>query len=597
MKVAALLLAAALAGAVAATEPAPPKVLRYAFEVAETSLDPVKAYDLYSRTITPHIFEALYRYDHLARPVKIKPLTAADMPQHSDDYRVWTVKVRPGIYFADDPAFKGRRRELVAQDYVYTFKRYADPANRSPSWSSLEEEGMLGLAALRADALKSRKPFDYDREVEGLRALDRYTLQFMCTEPRPRFIDTLTSSDQLGAVAREVVEFYGDQVDAHPVGTGPFRLAQWRRSSFIALERNPGFREMLYDAEPTPDDAEGQAILARMKGRRLPMVDRVEISIIEEEQPRWLAFVNGEADVAFRVGYQYVNTAMPNGKVAPNLAKKGIRGIRIVEPSSHMVLFNMDDPTVGGYTPQRIALRRAIGLGIDTPREIDYAWGGQGAVAQQPLLPFTSGYDPEARTELGQYDPARAKALLDLYGYVDRDGDGWRDMPDGSPLVLQMAGQTDGRTRKTNEVFKKSMDALGLRTAFTIAQWPENLKAARAGRLSIWTVGFSAAGTDGRSALARYHSKEIGGQNLARFRLPEFDALYERLGVLPDGPEREALFERAKKLAIAYMPYKIRLNRISTDMIQRWVVGYRRPLFWNEWWQYVDIDDTPRTAP
>ena len=57
------------------------------------------------------------------------------------------------------------------------------------------------------------------------------------------------------------------------------------------------------------------------------------------------------------------------------------------------------------------------------------------------------------------------------------------------------------------------------------------------------------------------------------------------------------MFERAKKLAIAYMPYKIRLNRISTDMIQRWVVGYRRPLFWNEWWQYVDIDDTPRTAP
>jgi peptide/nickel transport system substrate-binding protein len=585
---AAMALLQGLAGGLAAA--AGPKVLRYAFEVAETSFDPVKINDLYSRTVTPHIFESPYKFDHLARPVKIKPLTADGMPQHSDDFRVWTVRIKPGIYFADDPAFKGRKRELTAQDYVYTFKRCADPANASPTWGGLEQEHLVGLGALRQQALDQKKPFDYDRDVEGLRALDRYTLQFKTALPRPRFIGTLASSDLLGAVAREVVEFYGDQIDAHPVGTGPFRLAQWRRSSFIVLERSPDFREMTYDGEPAADDAEGQAILARLRGRRLPLVDRVEISIIEEEQPRWLSFVNGETDVAYRVGYQYVSIAMPNGKVAPNLAKKGIQGFRVVEPSAHMILFNMEDPTVGGYTADRIALRRAIGLGVNVPREIDYAWGGQGTVANQPLLPFTSGYDADAHTELGDYDPPRAKALLDLYGYVDRDGDGWRDMPDGSPLVLQMAGQTDGRTRKINEVFKKSMDALGIRTTFTIAQWPENLKAARAGKLPMWTVGALAAGPDGVSSLARYHSRQIGGQNMARFKLPEMDVVYERLQILPDGPEREALFERAKKLAIAYMPYKVRMNRISTDMIQPWVVGYRRPVFWNEWWQYVDID-------
>ena len=107
---------------------------------------------------------------------------------------------------------------------------------------------------------------------------------------------------------------------------------------------------MLYDAEPAADDAEGQALLARFKGRRLPMVDRVEISIIEEEQPRWLSFVNGEADVAYRVGYQFAPQAMPNGKVAPNLAKKGIRGYPIIEAASNFYLFNMDDPVVGGYS-------------------------------------------------------------------------------------------------------------------------------------------------------------------------------------------------------------------------------------------------------
>jgi ABC-type transport system substrate-binding protein len=590
---AAMALLQGLAGGLAAA--AGPKVLRYAFEVAETSFDPVKINDLYSRTVTPHIFESPYKFDHLARPVKIKPLTADGMPQHSDDFRVWTVRIKPGIYFADDPAFKGRKRELTAQDYVYTFKRCADPANASPTWGGLEQEHLVGLGALRQQALDQKKPFDYDRDVEGLRVLDRYTLQFKLEQPRPRFAEgVLAASDLFGAVAREVVEHYGDRIDGHPVGTGPFRLAQWRRSSFIVLERNPDFREMFYDAEPAADDAEGQALVARFRGRRLPMVDRVEVSIIEEEQPRWLAFVSGESDVAYRVGYQFIDIAMPNGKVAPHLARKGIRGYRINEPAHNLVFFNMEDPMVGGYAPPNIALRRAIALGMDTRSEIAYAYNGQATPSQSPYWPYTTGYEPGLKSEFSDYDPARAKALLDMYGYVDRDGDGWREMPDGSPLLLRMAAQSDQRTRKINEVFQKNMTALGIRTHFDIAQWPENLKSARAGKLQMWSLGYYASGSDGGDSLTSYHSPEIGGQNFARFRLPAFDALFERAQTLPDGPEREALLRQATRLAVAYMPYKYKLDRITTDMTQPWVIGFRRPLFWGEWWQYVDIDDTQR---
>jgi len=197
------------------------KVLRYAFEVAETGLDPARISDIYSRTITPHIFEGLYCYDHLARPVKFKPLTADGMPQVSADFRVWTVRVRPGIYFAEDPAFKGKKRELVAQDYVYSFKRFADPANLSPAWNGMENDHYLGLTELREAALKGKTPFDYDREIEGVRALDRYTVQFALKDPRPRFIETLAGGDLYGAVAREVVEFYRDKVDEHPVEVRP----------------------------------------------------------------------------------------------------------------------------------------------------------------------------------------------------------------------------------------------------------------------------------------------------------------------------------------------------------------------------------------
>ncbi len=216
-----------------------PKVLRYAFPIAETGFDPAQVTDLYSRTVTPHIFDALYRYDHLARPFKIKPNTAVEMPKVSDDFRVWTIKLRPGIYFQDDPAFKGQKRELTANDYVYSFKRYFDPRWKSPNYPRLSEEGISGMAALRDLALKSKTPFDYDREVDGIRALDRYTLQFKLDEPRPRFLHLLALGDLYGAVAREVVEAYGDDIPAHPVGTGPFRLAEWRRSSRIVLERNP----------------------------------------------------------------------------------------------------------------------------------------------------------------------------------------------------------------------------------------------------------------------------------------------------------------------------------------------------------------------
>ena len=599
-------LCAALLPALAQSAPAastsgaaPQKVLRYAFEVAETGLDPAKISDTYSRTLTPHIFEALYKYDHLARPVKLKPLTADGMPENSADFRVWTIKVRPGIYFADDPAFKGKKRELTAQDYVYSFKRFADPATKSPVWTGLETDRLIGLAELRKVALDTKGPFDYDREIEGVRALDRYTLQFKLAESRPRFHYGLAASDLFGAVAREVVEFYGDKIDAHPVGTGPFKLAQWRRSSFIALERNPDYREMFYDAEPAADDVEGQALLARFKGRRLPMIDRVEISIIEEEQPRWLSFVNGEADFAYRVGYQFAPQAMPNGKVAPNLAKRGIRGYPIVESGGNFFFFNMDDATVGGYGADRVALRRAIGLGLNVQRVIDYAYAGLGVPAQGPTLPNTTAFDPKFKSEFSDYDPARARALLDLYGYAAKNGDGWRTMPDGSPLLLKVATTPNQRDRKIAEVLSKNMAALGIRMQSVTAQWPENLKAARAGKLQMWALGLLAAGPDASGSYARYDSRQIGGQNLSRVKLPAFDALYDKLQLLPDGPERTAAFHEADRLAVAYMPYKFTLNRLSLDMAYPQLIGYRRAVFWNDWWQYVDIDTAlmPKKKP
>jgi ABC-type transport system substrate-binding protein len=577
-------------GAADAQDGAGTKVLRYAFEVAETGFDPAQISDRYSRIVTAHIFDGLYEYDHLARPYLIRPNTAVDLPEHSDDYRTFTIRVRPGIYFQDDPAFMGQRRDLVAADYAYSFKRIADPRWKSQVWASVSELGIVGLAVLREEALKNKTPFDYDRPIEGLQVLDRYTLRFRFAEPRPRFIQTLADASLYGAVAREVVEAYGEKIMEKPVGTGPFRLAEWRRSSKVVLERNPGYRERTYDARPNADDAEGQALLAKYKGRRLPMVDRVEIVIIEEEQPRWLSFLNRQLDLVEPLPFPFVNIAAPNGRLAPNLARQGIQLYRTLAADTTVTVFNMDDPLIGGYAPERVALRRAINLAIDIDQEIRLFWRGQAVPAQSPFSPHTYGYQPQFASENGQHSLARAKALLDLAGYIDRDGDGWREQPDGSPLVLQWATTPDQRARSRDELRRKDMTALGIRVNFIPAKWPENLKNARAGKLMVWSLGYSSAAPDGQPSLDRGASVHVGGQNLSRFRNAGFDKLYMAMRSLPDGPERETLMTEAKRLLIAYAPYKFHVHRVLTDLAQPWLHGYRRPPYWLTWWPYVDID-------
>jgi ABC-type transport system substrate-binding protein len=576
--------------ALAAQAGAGEKVLRYAFQIAETGFDPAQLSDLYSRIVTAHIFDAPLTYDHLARPFKLKPLAAEAMPEISADFRTFTFRIKPGIYFADDPAFKGKRRELVAEDFVYSFKRIYDPKLKSPGQSVLEDEKIIGLKELYDAAVKGKKPFDYDSKVEGLQAIDRYTLRVRLHESRPRHLYAWAARDVYGAVAREVVEAYGEDIMAHPVGTGPYRLSQWRRSSRIVLTRNPTYREHAYDAEPNADDVEGRAMAARFKGRRLPMIDRVEISIIEQSQPRWLAFLNAEQDFIERLPNEFVDQAVPAGKVAPNLAKRGIRAYRSLSPDVTLTVFNMDNPLVGGYTPEKVALRRAMALGNDVGREIRIARHGQAIPAQSIVAPMLEGYRSDLRTEMGEYDLARAKALLDIYGYVDRNGDGWREQPDGQPLVIEMATQSDQVTRQLDELWKKDMDALGLRAELKTAQWPENLKSVRAGKFMMWRVGSLASTPDGQGALERAYGPSVGKGNLARFRLAAFDRTYEQLKVLPSGPERQALFDKEAELLAAYAPYRAGTHRVVTDLSYGWLTGYRRAPFWIDWWQYADID-------
>ncbi len=566
------------------------KVLRYAFRVAETGFDPAQVNDLYSVTIVANIFDAPLTYDFLARPARVVPNTAVALPEVAADYTALTVRIRPGIRFQDHPAFQGRQRELVAQDYVYSIKRFYDPRFKSPRLYLLENAGILGMSEVRAAALKGGK-FDYDREVDGLRALDRYTLRIRFAVPNPRFHLYLADNSFLGAVAREVAESYDDkQLMGQPVGTGPFRLADWRRSSRIVLERNPGYREEVYDETPADGDAASVAIARRLAGRKLPMLDRVEVYIVEENQPRWLAFLNQEHDLVDELPYDLADLAIPGGQLAPNLRRRGIQIDRAPRANVDLALFNMEHPLVGGYTADKVALRRAINLAYNVGDEIRLVRRGQSVPSNSPLPPTVPGFDSGFRSEMSEYSPARAKALLDAFGYLDRDGDGWREQPDGAPLVLEMATQPDQMSRQLDGLWMKSMTAIGLRIDFKPAKWPENLKNSRAGRLMMWRVGWVAAQPDGDTFLALGYGPNKGQANHARFDLPAYNRIYLAQARLADGPERERLFHEAKRLFTAWAPYKFVGHRIETSVSHPWLIGFRRHPFMRDFWKYVDVD-------
>jgi ABC-type transport system substrate-binding protein len=549
----------------------PTKALRLPINTAEVGFDPVQINsDAYSNEIISQIFEAPLMYDYLARPARLLPRTAAAMPEISADGRVFTVRLKPGIFFADDPAFRGRRRELVAADYIYALKRYYDPQYNSGDLYLYESARILGLSELRQRAIDTKTPFDYDTPVAGARVVDRYTFVIELAVGDPRFVYRLAENGGLGAVAREVVEHYGpSEMPAHPVGTGAYRLKSWRRGSRTVLERSPSFRGEVYEGTPA-DEPEAQALAAFLKGKTLPLADEIVFDVVDEAQPRWLSFLDGSYDI-LNVPGPFVPRAVPGGRLAPYLKRRGIRLQQQLEADMVMTYFNMEHPLVGGYAPEQVALRRAVSLGFDGDAFIRQIYGGLAMRAQSPVTPHTIGYDPAYKSEMGDHDPARANALLDSFGYLDRDGDGYRERPNGQPLVLQMAGMASQQDRASHEIWKRSMDRIGLRMGFEISNWPDLLKRTRAGSLMMWGYSWLSASPDGAQMLGIAYGPNAAESNDARFDLPAFNALFERQRSLPDGPERAAVMREAKNLLVAYMPYA---HRMRNDLLQPGVQGY-----------------------
>jgi ABC-type transport system substrate-binding protein len=543
--------------------------------------DPAGATNTSAAGVEELIFDRLLTYDYLARPAKLVPMLAEALPRTSGDGRTWTVRLRKGIAFASDPAFKGARRELTAADVVYTFKRFMDPAQRSPSQYLLRNK-LVGLDDL-ARAAKNGK-LDYDARIPGVEALDRYTVRFQLIAPDFRF-GYLLAHTATGVVAREVVEAYGSDIGRHPVGTGPYVLTSWTPGTRAVLDANPDYRGYVWDFAPGSDPRD-KGIVAQMRGKHMPQIGHIELSIIEEDTAYWLTFLRGDLDVVSLLP-RFRSSALVGDKLAPDLAAKGLSIYSAPLPSVGFTVFNFRDPVVGGSSPEKLALRRAIALAYNAEDLLHVVFHDEAEVAQMLIPPGVIGHDPSYRNGNG-YDPALANRLLDRYGYK-RGADGYRTLPGGRPLELVRNSYSGGTARDEDLVWQKSMERIGLRIRSEVLSGAETARRSTTCTTMLFGWNWLADYPDGENFMQLLYGPNHNESNAGCYQSDAYDQLYRQAAALPGGTERNRLFIAMSRQAEADTAWVPGVYQRRTVVLQPWVLGHKTHPFLYSVLPYVDV--------
>ena len=588
LKLSVLALAMTMGNSVQANQSMQPnKVLQVAFEAPDDGFDMVKTYNYYSGNVGENIFEPLISYDYMARPLRLVPKTALALPSIEQEGKVYTFKIRPGIFFTEDAAFKGKKRELVAADYVYTIQRILDPANRSTTISFIDGK-ILGADAVVAAAKKSGK-FNYDTPIAGLKALDKYTMQITLDQPDYNF-QYILAYNAFGAVAREVVEYYGDRIGQHPVGTGPYQLGKYVPRSKIELVANPHYRGFVWNYQSN-GNAWDDALVKQMQGKKMPQIDKIVISIIEEEQSRWLAFKSGQLDFDKLTSNAVEQALDEKNQLKPELTKLGIQHFPQKDLEVTYTTINMRDPVVGGQSLDKVALRRAIALSYNNKEAIKLLYKGQAVSAQSIFPEGVNGFDPSYRNSIG-YNPVLANKLLDRFGYK-KGADGYRTLPNGKPLTLKINTQAGSASQNAAEFWKKSLDAVGLNVDFKVSNFADNMKEAVQCKHMIWSGAWIADYPEGENFAQLLYGPNAGQGNVACYESKAYDALYEQaMKLKPE--QRGAYYQKMSRQMEADTPWIMHNTRIRNWVIQKHVQGFKAHPILTNTWQYLDIEPTKK---
>lgn len=539
--------------------------INYVLRANVKGLDPLRANDLYSSTVITQIFEGLLEYNYLKRPFTLQPALADGMPVASADGLTHTFKIKKGVKFQDNPCFKdGKGRELTAQDFIYSWKRLADPKSGSEGFWIFDGK-IKGLNEW-AEGMKTGKT-NYDSPIEGLTAPDANTLVIKLIKPYYQLYYVLAMAFSM-PVPKEAVDKYGEEFLNNPVGTGPFMLAKssdWIRNSKITLVKNPNWRGETYPTEGMPGDKE--AGLLEDAGKALPFAEKLVFTELVEDTPRWQNAMKGNFEFAEIPNDNFESAVQKDDhtKLATDLVKKGMR--LEINPNVDLTYigFNMKDPLFA----KNKDLRHAMALANDNATLIAKFYNGRGIPAQGPVPPGISSYDPAYKNPYGTLDLEKAKAALAKAGYPEGKG-----LPE-----LMYEGLSDSKARQQAEFFVNNMAAIGIKVKINANTWPQFQDKIKTGKAQIFGIAWGADYPDAQNFLQLFYSKNMSpGPNDTSFSNAEFDKLYEQSLLLPPGDARDNLYKKMRDIVVEESPWIFNVHRLGYRVIHGWLHNFK----WND---------------
>lgn len=535
--------------------------------------DPIMADDLYSSREVAKIYESLLAYHWLKMPYELIPNLAEAMPTVAADGITYTFKIKPGIVFQDDAAFpNGKGRELEAADFVYSIKRLADSKNQATGWWVLDGK-LKGLNEWREKNAKLPAT-NYDEDVAGVKAIDKYTLQFQLAKPFPQFLYSLAMGFT-SVVAKEVVAKYGKEFINHPVGTGPYVLPKFDQGKRIVYTKNPTFREKLYPSDASP---EFKHLLADA-GKRLPLVDKIIVNVMVESQPAWLKFNKGEIDY-FGVPKDNFQATVKDNKLTDDLIKKGMSLMISPQLDVTYTSFNYDNKLFHNAN-----LRRAMALAYDEGKANTLFYNNTGFPAQSITPPGISGNISGYKNPWKGPNIELAKKTLAAAGYPEGKG-----LPE---IVYDIPDSTT--SRQMGEYFQKQMEQIGIKIKIAASPWPEFQAKLKKRTAQMYGIAWGADYPDAENFLQLYYGPNSApGANSSNFNDPKFNKEFETAVAMQDSPARTALYEKLNKYLAEESVSLFGVHRQAYTLQNGWLKNYRASDLHNDLYQYLNVDSAKK---
>lgn len=545
--------------------------IQTALNINLKGLDPIQASDQPSTEVQSNIYETLYQYHYLKRPLELESLLAQGQPKISADGLTYTFTIKQGVKFQDSEVFPdGKGREVMADDFIYSWKRLADPRLKSDGFWIFDGK-IKGLNEWRDKLNKGEGNFE--DAVTGLTAVDPQTLKVQLNVPYHQLLYVLTMTYS-AVVPKEAVQKYGEEFLNHPVGTGPYRLTNWVRGSKIELVKNPNWHGGQYPSEGEAGDAEKG--LLEDKGKALPFIDKVVFQEIIEDQPRWLNFIKGTLDFS-TVPKDNFDSTIANNELTPEMKSKGIELLKYPRAEVVYMGFNMEDPILG----KNRNLRQALCYAYDTKISMEKFYNNMALMAHSPIGPDMDGWDADYKTPCKETSIEKAKEFLAKAGYP-----GGKGLPS-----IEYSVTSSTTSRQMAEYLAQQLEQIGVKVNIVANSWPQFTDRLRNKKSQMYGIAWIADYPDSENMFQLLYGKNKSpGPNNSNFDNAEFNKLYEAALKLPPGAKRTALYKKMRDIFSQELPWIPTVHRIGVTVKHGWVNNLKRNETINGYYKYLRLD-------